>query len=170
MLRDVGFFRAEQPCCVLFAGRWGMQFDLDDPRTLRPWLIEHFCPFWLARIRDPAGDFLEVLGTPVVSPRRNTLSQARLTYVFSHAAIRCSAKPPVTARTPDGGWFRTVPVDRCAAQCDLWLEWYGDGAALHAGRRPQARTRSYGKACSPERNYNIYSRTQAGGAGRRAKI
>jgi mannose/cellobiose epimerase-like protein (N-acyl-D-glucosamine 2-epimerase family) len=60
---------------------------------------EHVCPFWLARIRDPAGDFLEVLdalGTPVVSPRRNTLSQARLTYVFSDAAIRCSAKPPVT--------------------------------------------------------------------------
>ena len=80
-----------------FRGRWGMQFDLDDPRTLRPWLIEHVYPFWLARIRDPAGDVLEVLDAPVVSPRRNTLSQARLTYVFSHAAIRCSAKPPVTA-------------------------------------------------------------------------
>ena len=65
-------------------------FDPNDPRTLRPWLLEHVCPFWLARISDPAGGFLEeldALGAPVAGPRRNTLSQARLTYVFSHAYL-----------------------------------------------------------------------------------
>ena len=57
-------------------------FDPKDPRTLRPWLIGHVCPFWLARIKDPAGGFLEeldALGAPVASLRRNTLTQARLT-------------------------------------------------------------------------------------------
>jgi|EndMetStandDraft_2_1072991.scaffolds.fasta_scaffold1208454_1 hypothetical protein len=32
MLRGVEFFRAEQPWCMFFAGRWGMRFDLDDPQ------------------------------------------------------------------------------------------------------------------------------------------
>ena len=101
-------------------------FDPNDPRTLRPWLVGHLCPFWLARIKDPAGGFLEeldALGAPVASQRRNTLSQARLTYVFSHAYL-LSGDPALgeaarhgiaflmrAARAPDGGWFRTVSVD-----------------------------------------------------------
>ena len=101
-------------------------FDPNDPRTLRPWLIGHLCPFWLARIKDPAGGFLEeldALGAPVASQRRNTLSQARLTYVFSHAYV-LSGDPALgeaarhgiaflmrAARAPDGGWFRAVSVD-----------------------------------------------------------
>ena len=101
-------------------------FDPNDPRTLRPWLIGHLCPFWLARIQDPAGGFLEeldALGAPVASQRRNTLSQARLTYVFSHAYL-LSGDPALgeaarhgiaflmrAARAPDGGWFRAVSVD-----------------------------------------------------------
>ena len=101
-------------------------FDPNDPRTLRPWLIGHLCPFWLARIKDPAGGFLEeldALGVPVASLRRNTLSQARLTYVFSHAYL-LSGDPALgeaarhgiaflmrAARAPDGGWFRAVSVD-----------------------------------------------------------
>jgi mannose/cellobiose epimerase-like protein (N-acyl-D-glucosamine 2-epimerase family) len=101
-------------------------FDPNDPRTLRPWLIGHLCPFWLARIRDPAGGFLEeldALGAPVASQRRSTLSQARLTYVFSHAYL-LSGDPSLgdaarhgiaflmrAARAPDGGWFRAVAVD-----------------------------------------------------------
>ena len=59
-------------------------------RTLRPWLIDHVCRFWLARIHDPAGGFfenLDALGAPVATPRRTTLVQARLTYVFSHAYL-----------------------------------------------------------------------------------
>jgi hypothetical protein len=32
-------------------------FDPDDPRTLRPWLLEHLCPFWRGRITDPAGGY-----------------------------------------------------------------------------------------------------------------
>src|SRR5919112_1614351 len=67
-----------------------MLFDPDDLRTLRPWLIEHVCRFWLARIHDPAGGFFETidaLGAPVANQRRSTLVQARLTYVFSHAYL-----------------------------------------------------------------------------------
>jgi mannose/cellobiose epimerase-like protein (N-acyl-D-glucosamine 2-epimerase family) len=101
-------------------------FDPDDPRTLRPWLIDHVCPFWLERIADPAGGFLEVLdamGAPIANQRRNTLSQARLSYVFSHAYV-LSGDPALgqaarhgiaflmrAARAPDGGWFRAVSVD-----------------------------------------------------------
>ena len=101
-------------------------FDPDDPGTLRPWLIDHVCRFWLVRIHDPAGGFfenLDALGSPVANQRRSTLVQARLTYVFSHAyllshdpAYREAARHGLAflmraARAPDGGWFRTVSAD-----------------------------------------------------------
>src|SRR3954470_20552060 len=101
-------------------------FDPDDPRTLRPWLLEHLCPFWRERITDPAGGFFETLdanGRPVHDQRRTTLVQARLTYVFSHAyilggdpAFREAAQHGLAflmraARAPDGGWFHAVSVD-----------------------------------------------------------
>ena len=43
-------------------------FDPHNLRTLRPWLLEHVCPFWLQRITDPAGGFAEEidsLGSPI---------------------------------------------------------------------------------------------------------
>jgi mannose/cellobiose epimerase-like protein (N-acyl-D-glucosamine 2-epimerase family) len=101
-------------------------FDSDDLATLRPWLIDHVCRFWLARVHDPAGGFfenLDALGAPVGSQRRTTLVQARLTYVFSHAYLlshdptfREAARHGLAflmraARAPDGGWFRVVSVD-----------------------------------------------------------
>jgi mannose/cellobiose epimerase-like protein (N-acyl-D-glucosamine 2-epimerase family) len=101
-------------------------FDPDDPRTLRPWLLEHVCPFWLERVSDPAGGFFEsidMLGAPVTGPRRTLLCQARLTYVFSHAyllggdpAFGAAARHGIAfliraARAPDGGWFRAISVD-----------------------------------------------------------
>jgi mannose/cellobiose epimerase-like protein (N-acyl-D-glucosamine 2-epimerase family) len=101
-------------------------FDPDNPATLRPWLIDHVCRFWLTRIHDPAGGFfenLDTLGAPVANQRRATLGQARLTYVFSHAyllsgdpAYREAARHGLAflmraARAPDGGWFRAVSVD-----------------------------------------------------------
>jgi mannose/cellobiose epimerase-like protein (N-acyl-D-glucosamine 2-epimerase family) len=101
-------------------------FDPDDPATLRPWLIDHVCRFWLARTHDPAGGFfenLDALGSAVANQRRSTLVQARLTYVFSHAyllsgdpAYREAARHGLAflmraARAPDGGWFRNVSVD-----------------------------------------------------------
>jgi mannose/cellobiose epimerase-like protein (N-acyl-D-glucosamine 2-epimerase family) len=110
-------------------GRQGdavMIFDPDDLRTLRPWLVDHVCRFWLARIHDPAGGFfenLDSLGAPIGTPRRTTLVQARLTYVFSHAYLlsgdpvfREAAKHGLAflmraARAPDGGWFRVVSVE-----------------------------------------------------------
>ena len=55
-------------------------FDPNDPRTLRPWLLDHVCPFWLTRIYDPAGGFLEELdplGAPVASPRRAIAERRR---------------------------------------------------------------------------------------------
>jgi mannose/cellobiose epimerase-like protein (N-acyl-D-glucosamine 2-epimerase family) len=61
-----------------------------DPRALRRWLLEHVCPFWAARIVDPEGGFFESLdaqGQAGASPARTVLNQARLTYVFSHAAV-----------------------------------------------------------------------------------
>src|ERR1044072_9881386 len=96
-------------------------YDPDDAKTLRPWLIDHVCRFWLARIHDPAGGFyenLDALGAPVATQRRTTLVQARLTYVFSHAyllsgdpAFREAANHGLAflvraARAPDGGWVR----------------------------------------------------------------
>jgi mannose/cellobiose epimerase-like protein (N-acyl-D-glucosamine 2-epimerase family) len=103
-----------------------MLFNPDDPATLRPWLIDHVCGYWLARVHDPAGGFFENLdsiGAPLSNQRRSTLVQARLTYVFSHAyllshdpAYREAARHGLAflmraARAPDGGWFRAVSVD-----------------------------------------------------------
>ena len=103
-----------------------MLFDPDDPATLRPWLIDHVCRYWLARVHDPAGGFfenLDAVGSAVANQRRSTLVQARLTYVFSHAyllshdpAYREAARHGLAflmraARAPDGGWFRAVSVD-----------------------------------------------------------
>jgi mannose/cellobiose epimerase-like protein (N-acyl-D-glucosamine 2-epimerase family) len=101
-------------------------FEPSDPTTLRPWLLEHVCPFWLRRIADPAGGFIEeldALGSPIGRARRTTLVQARLTYVFSHA-YHLSGDPSFgeaarhglaflvnTARAPDGGWFRAVSTE-----------------------------------------------------------
>jgi mannose/cellobiose epimerase-like protein (N-acyl-D-glucosamine 2-epimerase family) len=98
-------------------------FDPADFSTLRPWLLDHVCPFWLKRVLDPAGGFIEeidALGSPVARPRRTTLVQARLTYVFSHAYV-LNGDPSFgdaarhgmaflmrAARAPDGGWFRAV--------------------------------------------------------------
>jgi mannose/cellobiose epimerase-like protein (N-acyl-D-glucosamine 2-epimerase family) len=101
-------------------------FDPADLATLRPWLLEHVCPFWLERVRDPVGGFLEELdslGSPIARARRTTLVQARLTYVFSHAyalsgdpAFGAAAQHGVAflrraARAPDGGWFRAVSTE-----------------------------------------------------------
>jgi len=103
-----------------------MRFDPDDPATLRPWLTEHVCRYWLTRVHDPAGGFfenLDALGAPMADQRRSTLVQARLTYVFSHAYLlshdpgyREAARHGLAflmraARAPDGGWFRAVSAD-----------------------------------------------------------
>ena len=101
-------------------------FDSENPATLRPWLIDHVCRYWLARLHDPAGGFfenLDALGAPIANQRRTMLVQARLTYVFSHAyllsydpAYREAARHGLAflmraSRAPDGGWFRAVSVD-----------------------------------------------------------
>jgi mannose/cellobiose epimerase-like protein (N-acyl-D-glucosamine 2-epimerase family) len=59
-----------------------MLLDPDNPATLRPWLTEHVCRYWLACVHDPAGGFFEsrdALGSAVANQRRSTLVQARLT-------------------------------------------------------------------------------------------
>ena len=120
-------------------------FDPNDPRTLRPWLLDHVCPFWTKRLLDPAGGFLESLdatGTPVASSRRQLLSQARLTYVFSHAyflggdpASGEAARHGIAflmraARAPDGGWFRAVSTD--GATLDNTRDTYDQAFVLFA--------------------------------------
>jgi len=120
-------------------------FDSANPATLRPWLIDHVCRFWLARIHDPAGGYfenLDALGSPVATQRRTTLVQARLTYVFSHAYLlshdpvfREAARHGLAflmraARAPDGGWFRAVSVD--AATLDNTRDAYDHAFVLFA--------------------------------------
>jgi mannose/cellobiose epimerase-like protein (N-acyl-D-glucosamine 2-epimerase family) len=63
---------------------------LDSPSSTRDWLLEHICPYWLARVVDPDGGFFESLdrdGRANKSVPKTVLNQARLTYVFSHAAL-----------------------------------------------------------------------------------
>jgi len=101
-------------------------FDPDDPATLRRWLIDHLCRFWLARLHDQAGGFFETLeasGEAVPDQRRTTLVQARLTYVFTYAYLlshdpvfRDAAQHGLGflmrgCRAPDGGFLRAVSVD-----------------------------------------------------------
>jgi mannose/cellobiose epimerase-like protein (N-acyl-D-glucosamine 2-epimerase family) len=104
-------------------------FDPADLATLRPWLLQHVVPFWLSRIRTPHGfeELLTAEGTPVVTTRRHLLVQARLTYVFSHAALmgggagaRAAAEHGFATLTraflaPDGGWYRHVNTDGSVA-------------------------------------------------------
>jgi len=122
----IGSDRA-RAAAILHPGVTDMRlFDPADLATLRPWLLEHVCPFWLERVRDPAGGFLEELdslGSPIARARRTTLVQARLTYVFSHAyalsgdpAFGGAAQHGIAflmraARAPDGGWFRAVSAE-----------------------------------------------------------
>jgi mannose/cellobiose epimerase-like protein (N-acyl-D-glucosamine 2-epimerase family) len=101
-------------------------FDPDDLATLRPWLIGHVCPYWHARLHDPASGFFETLdphGLAVRDQRRTTLVQARLVYVFSHAyllsgddAFRQAAQHGLAfllraLRADDGGFLRAATVD-----------------------------------------------------------
>jgi mannose/cellobiose epimerase-like protein (N-acyl-D-glucosamine 2-epimerase family) len=101
-------------------------FNPDDFRTLRPWLIGHVCPYWLARLHDPAGGFFETLGadgSAVREPRRTTLVQARLTYVLAHAYVlsaddtfRRAAEHGLAflvraLRGDDGGFLRAATTD-----------------------------------------------------------
>ncbi len=60
------------------------------PWSIRPWLLEHVCPYWSKRVIDPQGGFFEALddvGRVIESSRKTVLYQARLTYVFSHATF-----------------------------------------------------------------------------------
>jgi mannose/cellobiose epimerase-like protein (N-acyl-D-glucosamine 2-epimerase family) len=100
-------------------------FDPADLATLRPWLLGHVLPFWLARIEDPHGfqETIDAKGEPVRTARRHVLVQARLTYVFSHAALM--SRDPAFARAAEhgyvfltrafhgrrGGWYRFIDID-----------------------------------------------------------
>ena len=67
-----------------------MATEKSTPQSTRLWLLEHVCPFWCARIVDPQGGFFEALdasGQASQSGTKTVLNQARLTYVFSHAAL-----------------------------------------------------------------------------------
>lgn len=58
------------------------------PAGLKQWLLEELCPFWSARIVDPAGGFFEGLdaqGQALPWTDRTLLNQARSTFTFSLA-------------------------------------------------------------------------------------
>lgn len=100
-----------------------------DPVTaLDQWLFDHICPFWMDAIVAESGGFYEGLdaeGKTVRGNARSVLTQARLTYVFSHAyclrpdpRLRTSAEHGFTflCRAMDiagngGGWHRMIAVD-----------------------------------------------------------
>lgn len=96
--------------------------------TLRPWLFGEFLPFWLDRAPDPRhGGVLERLtldGHPADVPQRRTMVQARLLYVFSHAAVLGAGERATDTASRifgamvrrhwddrDGGWWHSVTVD-----------------------------------------------------------
>lgn len=121
------------------------RYDPEDLRgTLRPWLLDHVMPFWLSRIEHRDG-FLEALdseGRPVRSERRHVLVQARLTYVFSHAALLGPEPRYAEAaahgyafltracRAPDGGWYRAVTS--AGAPADATRDFYDQAFVLFA--------------------------------------
>ena len=51
-------------------------FDPGDLTTLRPWLLDHVCPFWLQRVTDPAGGFFEELDALVRADRSDLDTRA----------------------------------------------------------------------------------------------
>lgn len=60
------------------------------PAALKKWLLEELCPYWRARIVDPAGCFFEGLdaqGQALKTPARTLLNQARSTFTFSLASL-----------------------------------------------------------------------------------
>jgi mannose/cellobiose epimerase-like protein (N-acyl-D-glucosamine 2-epimerase family) len=101
-------------------------FDPEAFATLRPWLLDHVCPYWLRRLAQPAGGFFEAMladGEPERGRVRSTLVQARLVYTFSHAFVlsgrpdfRVAAEHGVAfltqaLRSPGGGFRRSVDGD-----------------------------------------------------------
>ena len=60
------------------------------PIALKTWLLEVLCPYWSARIVDPAGGFFESLdtrGQALLTPEKTLLNQARATFTFSLATL-----------------------------------------------------------------------------------
>src|SRR3954466_3091680 len=98
-------------------------FDPSNSTTLRPWLIDHVCRFWLARIHDPAGGFfetLDTLGEPVALLRRPSRVRPPHPYVCGHAYLLSGGDPVFrdaarhglaflmrAAWAPDGACFRS---------------------------------------------------------------
>jgi len=79
--------------------------ELRSGSAVRSWLLDHVCPYWASRIVDPDGGFFESLdtqGQPVFSETRRVLSQARLTYAFSHATVLGAG--PKTREAADHGF------------------------------------------------------------------
>jgi mannose/cellobiose epimerase-like protein (N-acyl-D-glucosamine 2-epimerase family) len=119
-------------------------FDPDDLATLRPWLLDHVTPYWLARIEDPDGfqETIDAAGAPVRTGRRHVLVQARLTYVFSHAAMM--SRDPAFVRAAGhgyafltrafagerGGWYRCVEAS--GAAIDPTRDFYDQAFVLFA--------------------------------------
>ncbi len=67
-----------------------MSTTREPAQSIRQWALEHVCPYWRERIVDPRGGYFESLdehGEAGLSPAKTVLNQARLTYVFSHAAL-----------------------------------------------------------------------------------
>ncbi|MEO8152004.1 MAG: AGE family epimerase/isomerase [Rhizobacter sp.] len=139
---------------------------LDAP-SMRHWLLDQVCPYWSARVVDPRGGFFEGLdsrGRVVASPVRNILVQARLTYVFSHAAF-ISGSPQMKAaadhgfaqmqrwsHSPANGWARSRSTDHATVDAArdaydhafviLAAAWYfratGNPAAVAMGEQAHA--------------------------------
>jgi len=103
-----------------------------------PWLHDVVTPWWREHIVDRRGGYFEALaadGTVNTDSRRTTLTQARLTYVFSHDAILTGRASSLEASThglrfltqrcrdnTSGGWVRGVDVSGAVLDpvCDAY--------------------------------------------------
>ena len=88
------------------------------------WLLHTVMPWWRDHVVDAGGGYFEGLdanGAVVTGARRTTLAQARLVYVFSHAAVATGDESMLRAarhgrdflearcRDPrTGGWYRAI--------------------------------------------------------------
>ena len=95
--------------------------ELHTGSAVRSWLLDHVCPYWASRIVGSDGGFFESLdaqGHPVFSQTRKVLSQARLTYVFSHAAVLGADSKMREAADHGFDWLRRASTPSIATLDD----------------------------------------------------
>ena len=95
--------------------------NLLDHAGLRSWLLDDVSEFWSSHIVDKKGGFFEALddsGLAADADERMVLTQARLTYVFSHAYVLGSH--PTMLRTAQHGFESLVRSEQTSDGIGGW--------------------------------------------------